>query len=132
MPTALETLAIYAPEAAADPRASAFLADAVLEMGDPERWGVVYNRAAAMLAAHAWAQSGPVDGSATAADASKTNGISAESAGELSVSYGALAPGVSFGSGADTAELASTKYGQTFLRLRASRAAGAARTYGAG
>lgn len=113
--TASEYFDLFAPELASDSRKDAFLETAAFQMSSASRWGNVYNQAQALLAAHMLTRS-PSDGSQAEVVGAVTN----RSAGNLSVGRAPLAAS---GLSLTDAELASTRYGADYLRLRNTRAA---------
>lgn len=120
MATSLETYRALVPGHAVVPDATvlAFL-EAAAQAHGAGAWGAVYVQAMIWYAAHA-IETTP--GTGVGNDSGDAVGpIVSQKDGDLSRTYAAPA-GMSSGSSADM-DLASTRYGQAYLRLRASRAA---------
>ena len=118
--TALEALAILAPEVAARADASDLLALAALQM-TPSTWGSVYTLALCHLAAH-MATLAPTTAAASSASAAVAGPVTAKSTQDRSESYGSATAGVA-GMTLGDAALARTRYGLEYLRLRNTRSA---------
>lgn len=112
MATPEEIFAAIAPQLVGDARIDLFLGLAATRL-DATEWGIFYSEGIANLAAHFLTMANRAAAGGIAGGHSGT--VTAKSAGDLSVSYGAVA-GVSFS--ASDADLAQTSYGITVIALR--------------
>lgn len=125
MATQQEMLEAFAPEFVGDARIALALELAAQQMREAA-WGVVFDQAVARLAAHLLTEWGSAADSGSGDAAGIASGpVTAESAGDVSRSYGNAMTGVS-GLSVSDAVLATTSHGRAFLALRKSRAAGSA------
>lgn len=126
MATQQAMLEAFAPEFVGDSRIALALELAAEQMGTSAIWGNVYDQAVAYLAAHLLTGWSPAAGSGSSSAAGGTAGpVTAESAGDVSRSYGSSVSGVAGGVSLSDALLATTSHGRAFLGLRKGRSAGA-------
>jgi len=107
-----EIFAAIAPQLVGDARLNLFLGMAASRL-DAVEWGIFYSEGVANLAAHFLTMANrAAAGGITGGDSGVVSG---RSAGDLSISYGAVS-GVNFS--ASEADLAATSYGVTVIGLR--------------
>lgn len=110
-------IAAIAPTLAASGSSGVFV-EMARERTNAEFYGVKYNQAVALMAAHVWFLMGAGNGGAGSgsAEAGSVGNITSKREGDLSVTYG----GAQSMQGADAsdAELSQTRYGLQLLALR--------------
>lgn len=99
----------FASEADADVEAWLAIAASLLSAS---QWGAAYTLAACYLAAHMWKRTGLDDGS----DSAAAGPLTSARTGELAESYASAST-----TSALDADLATTRYGLAYLRLRSTR-----------
>ncbi len=113
---------VFAPALASDSLKDAYLDFAATQMASATVWGNVYYQAVALLAAHMLTRL-PSDPAASANASEATGGYTSRSVLTISESRGTAFTAKT----AADAELATTRFGLLYMRLRDSRAAGSAR-----
>ena len=117
-----DMLNTVAPEFDADALRDEFL-DIAASLMSATAWGAQFALAQAYLAAHMLKQMRLSEAEAGAGAGSGSGAITSLTDGDLSISYGSASSSVAAMTAGD-AELAETRYGRAFLRIRSTRAAG--------